>query len=399
MFKDNKKFIIIFIATILGIVLIQFSLPKPINWERNYQSKNKNPFGCYVASQFLKQVYCKTYKTNNQTLYNLASNIKAKTSLVIVNDRIDLNKLDIKSLYQFLGYGNTVLIASNSFEGNLADSMHLDASYNYDNFYLSIDSLLKKGSITFNFTANNLKSKKLFLPGITNCSKFETFDSTKFKILGRGNKNQTYLIKQKINNGTLYLLSVPDIFGNYCVANKSSKQIAYSIFSLLKNETIIWDEYYKTNNVNNASFLKLILDNDALYAAYLLALIFIILYMVFEGRRKQRAIPVLQKNTNTTLEFVNVISHVYYNNQGHQNIALEKIKFFYESVRKKFNVNTNYITTEFIDEVSSLSGVEQKLVKQLFNYCERIKKFSEITELELVELNRQIHNFNKNSLR
>ena len=121
--------------------------------------------------------------------------------------------------------------------------------------------------------------------------------------------------------------------------------------------------------------------------------------MIFEGRRRQRAIPVLQAPTNSTLEFINVISHVYYNSKNHQSIASEKIKFFYETVRRKFHVNTNVINDEFLNEVSALSGVEKKLVKQLFTYCEKLKQPVEINENELVELNRQIHNFNKNSLR
>ncbi len=399
MFKGNKKFILIFASSILGVVLLQYLLPQPINWNKTYLGQSQNPFGSYVAAELLKKTYCKDFKTNKQTLYNLVNNVKNKTSLVIVNDRIDFNKLDVEALYNFLGYGNTVLIAANNFNGPLADSLHLETEVDYSDFYLSIDSLIKKDSVPINFFAKNIKTKKFFLPNVCTKTKFLSFDSTRFKVLAGGNKNQSYLIKRRLNGGTLYLLSMPDVFGNYAIANKPSKDIAYTIFSLLKNETLIWDEYYKSYNVNNTSPLKFILESDALYAAFMLTLLTIILYMIFEGRRKQKPIPMLEANTNSTLEFVKVISHVYYNNKGHQNIAIEKIKFFYESVRKKFNVNTNYITTDFIEEVSALSGIENKLVKQLFNYCEFIKKLPEITELELVELNRQIHNFNKNSLR
>jgi hypothetical protein len=52
-----------------------------------------------------------------------------------------------------------------------------------------------------------------------------------------------------------------------------------------------------------------------------------------------------------------------------------------------------------INEVSILSGVEEKIVKNLFNYCEKILKLTELSDLELIELNRQIYVFNKNSIR
>ena len=99
------------------------------------------------------------------------------------------------------------------------------------------------------------------------------------------------------------------------------------------------------------------------------------------------------------IEFVNVISHVYFNGNNHQSIAIEKIKYFYESLRVKFNINTYHINDFFINELCQLSGIEHSLLKQLFAYCEKIKSLNEISEYDLIELNRQISNFNKNSLR
>ncbi len=162
---------------------------------------------------------------------------------------------------------------------------------------------------------------------------------------------------------------------------------------------MIWDEHYKTYNVSNYSVIKFILESDALYMAYLLLIFSIIAYMIFEGRRRQRAIPVSVPNTNTTLEFVNVISHVYYSSENHKYIAVEKIKYFYESLRRRFGIDTSAINAELWAEISVLSGVEEKQVRQLLNYCEQIKASEQITELELLELNRQIHNFNQKSLR
>jgi hypothetical protein len=121
--------------------------------------------------------------------------------------------------------------------------------------------------------------------------------------------------------------------------------------------------------------------------------------MLFEGQRRQRAIPVVTPHNNTTLEFVNVISHVYYNSKNHRHIAVEKIRFFYETLRRRFQVDTNLVNENLWSEVAVLSGIDAKQVRQLFNYCEQIKNAEQITEFDLVELNRQIHNFNKHSLR
>ena len=399
MFKGNKKFIYIFCGIFAVIIAVQYFLPKPINWSKTYLSKDKSPFGCFAIYNLMDGVYSKNFKINNQTFYNLNNLQTKKASLIIVNDNVDFNKTDIHSLFEFLNKGNTAFIAVNRFKGLLADTFHIKTDFDYSDYFVSVDSLIKKDGETIKLNAVNYKKKSFSYSRVASASYFTSFDTSRFKVMAHLSKDKACLISVNIGKGKLVLMSVPDVFGNYFIANNPNRQFMYAMLSTVKNEEIIWDEYYKTYNISNYSFIKFILESDALYSAYLLIIFILILYMIFEGRRRQRAIPVLQAPTNSTLEFINVISHVYYNSKNHQSIASEKIKFFYETVRRKFHVNTNVINDEFLNEVSALSGVEKKLVKQLFTYCEKLKQPVEINENELVELNRQIHNFNKNSLR
>lgn len=374
-------------------------MPKETNWSRTYLSKNKTPFGCFAIYNLMQSAYSKSFKTNNQTLYNLNELQNKKASLVIVNDNINFNKNDITSLFEFLNKGNTVFIAVNSFNGAIADTFHLRTDLDYADYFVSIDSLIKKNGVKIKLNASNYKKQAFAYSRIASSAYFTSFDTSRFMVHASMGKDKACFISASVGKGRLYLMTMPDVFGNYFIVNHPNRQLAYTMLSRIKNDELIWDEYYKTYNITSYSFIKFILESDALYTAYLLIIFILILYMIFEGRRRQRAIPVVVAPTNSTLEFVNVVSHVYYNSKNHQSIAAEKIRYFYETVRKKFHTNTNQINEEFLNEVSELSGIEKKLVKQLFTYCEKLKQPEEITENELVELNRQIHNFNKNSLR
>jgi hypothetical protein len=397
-FKDNKKFIYIFCGIFAIVIAVQYNMPKPINWSRTYQSKNKTPFGCYAIYNLMEDVYSKSFRTNTQTLYNLNNLQNKKASLLIVNDNISLNKNDIRSLFEFLNKGNKVFIAVNTFNGALADTFHLRTEYDYADYFSSMDSLMNKDGVSIKLNA--LDHKKPFAYSrLASSGYFRSFDTTRFSVMAGLAKDKACLIGTTIGKGKLYLMTMPDVFGNYFIAGDPNRQLVYTMLSLIKNDELIWDEYYKTYNVTNYSFIKFILESDALYTAYLLIIFILIFYMIFEGRRRQRAIPVIAPPKNSTLEFVNVVSHVYYNSKNHQSIAAEKIRYFYEVVRRKFNVNTNKMDDEFFTEVADLSGIERKVVRQLFIYCEKLKQPGDITENELVELNRQIHNFNKNSLR
>ena len=398
MFKGNKKYIYLFCGIFALIILIQYLLPKPVNWTRTYQSKDKSPFGTYAIKNLLKNVYAENVEENKKTFYNLNSENGDSSSLIVINDRLDLNKNDVKALFQLLEKGKTILLCANEFGGKFSDSLHIKTEYSSFTYFNSFDSLLKKPGEEISFLPKN-QSRSYVYPQAFWTSYFTNYDTSLFKIQAVTMRDKACLLKGKFGKGTLLLMSAPDVFTNYFIVKHENRQLAYSILSLVKNKTIVWDEYYKTYNVSHYSFMKFILESDALYSAYLLLIFSIIAYMITEGRRRQRAIPILEPVTNTTLEFVNVISHVYFNSKNHKHIAEERIKFFYESVRKKFGVNTNDLNDQLVNDICVLSGIDQKQVKQLFTYCERIKQQNELSELELIELNRQISNFNKNSLR
>jgi len=398
MFKDNKKFIYIFCGIFAIVIAVQYFMPKPTNWARTYQNKTKNPFGCFAIYNLMDDVYSKNLKTNTQTLYNLNNAQNKKASLLIINDNVNFNKNDMRSLFEFLNKGNTVFIAVNQFNGAIADTFHIKTEYDYADYFSSMDSLINKDGVSIKLYATNHK-KPFAYSRIASSGYFRNFDTTRFTVMAGLAKDKACLIAASIGKGKLYLMTMPDVFGNYFIVDHPNRQLAYTLLSLIKNDELIWDEYYKTYNVTNYSFIKFILESDALYTAYLLVIFILIFYMIFEGRRRQRAIPVIAPPQNSTLEFVNVVSHVYYNSKNHQSIAAEKIRYFYETVRKKFHVNTNKIDEDFFNEVAVLSGIENKLVRQLFVYCEKLKQPVDINENELIELNRQIHNFNKNSLR
>lgn len=399
MFKGKLKIIVIFTLVILTITIVQLILPKPIDWTRNYQSKKKSPFGTYAINHLLKPTYTKEITTNNQTFYNLEAFSKDSSTLLLIDDEINFSKVDYTAMHQFLKKGNSVLIVASSFRGILADSLKLKTRFDYENYYGNLDSLLIKKGETLKFCASNLNSKKYPYTAIARIMEFSNYDSTLFKTILVTASRKAVAIRANINGGQLILCSAPDIFSNYFIANSTTREVAYNLLSYVPNKQFIWDENYKQFNEKSYSPLKFIFENPTLYTAYLLTLLTIIIYMIFEGRRRQRIIPPTEPNTNTTLEFVNVISHVYYNTKGHQNIAHEKIKYFYETIRKRFNVNTTTINNELISEVSVLSGVDEKTVRNLFNYCEKILTLSELSDLELIELNRQIYVFNKNSIR
>lgn len=399
MFKANWKYIAVFIALFGFMVVAQYLLPTPVNWSRNYLGNNKSPFGCYALLELLTYNFEDKIQKNEKTLYQLSENKTQNNALIIINDEINFSKLDYLSLLKFIEQGNSALLVAENFSGLMADSLHLRIEGEFDALITSFDSLANQKGAEIQFTNNQQRYQKYRYPKLLQVSGFSNFDSTRFKVNAFFDAGKACVISTPVGKGKLVLATMPGAFGNYFVAGHPNRKLVYTLIGALNPKQILWDEYYKSFRVTNTSLLKYIFENDALYKAYLLLLVCLILYMVFEGRRRQRAIPVINPPGNTTLEFVNVMSHVYYNSKNHHYIANEKIRYFYESIRKKFQVDTNSVNDTLFEELSVLSGIERRQVKRLFEYCEQIKATEQLTEYDLIELNRQMHNFNKNSLR
>ncbi len=401
MFKGNKKYYYILAILFIAVIAMQYFQPKPIDWTRTYSKNDKIPFGCYAIFNLLGKTYAPAIDVNNQDLYNFnGAHEESGQTLLIINEEIDLTKLELRSLFEFLNKGNTVLLCAADFGKSLRDTFKLDLETNINYSYNEIDSLLKKPSFEIRYTqpANNTLKQYVY-PAIGRENYFSKIDTTVFGISSYNKKNKPVLLEASIGKGRLLISSLPDVFGNLFIVNNPNRYYAYTLLSKLKNNTIIWDEHYKSYNKQTKGLFSFIFSSDALYMAYCIAILGLLFFMIFEIKRTQRPIPIITPLQNSTLEFVDVISHVYFNANNHKHIAEETIKYFYFDIMKKFQLNTNEITDDFFNAMHNLSGVSTEKIRILFTYCENLKKAPSLTQNDLIELNDRITHFKQQSIR
>jgi predicted nucleic acid-binding protein len=116
---------------------------------------------------------------------------------------------------------------------------------------------------------------------------------------------------------------------------------------------------------------------------------------LFGGKRRQRVIPMVKPNENTTVAFTETIGRLYLQNKNNKNIADKMITYFNEYVRNHYYVNTNTINDEFLTTLSRKSGVEFTQVETLYRTIQHAQQQYQITDFELLSLNTQIQKFYK----
>ena len=121
----------------------------------------------------------------------------------------------------------------------------------------------------------------------------------------------------------------------------------------------------------------------------------VLLFMLFNAKRKQRAIPVIKSLDNTTVAFTQTIASLYLKENDHKNLVDKKIAYFLEKIRTKFLLDTNNLNKDFIEILAAKSGNEISNTKYLINTIITLNKRSECTKEELLVLHKMIDNFLK----
>src|SRR6185295_18393199 len=185
-------------------------------------------------------------------------------------------------------------------------------------------------SATFNFYNKTLKTEKGYtfayrfgkvdFPYYWNVLNHEVLcDTAKLLVpIGYAYPNKVNFFRIPYGKGNLYIHTNPLVFTNYFLVKPDKVEYASSVFSHLHGESIIWDEFSKSeltpNNAPKVNPMSYILQQDSLRYAWWLMLFAALLYTLFTAKRKQQVIPVLEGKTNTSLEFVNTIAALHFQN-------------------------------------------------------------------------------------
>jgi hypothetical protein len=404
--KKDRKYIIILILTLSAFTFIEWLKPKPIDWSHSYSSKDKIPYGNYVlysnlASIFpgkiIRPVVTTIYETTDSIFPTISreDTINYESSIynyLFVTNEFSPGETDLNSLIDFIHSGNNVFIASESFSKGFEDSVHFKLDEHFPYGFTNEDTAHAKDSILLSFVNPVIKGNYYFKKPMGS-SFFSSFDTLNTTVLGINENKEATFIKIHMGAGNLFLSSTPLVFTNYSMLDGNRYEYVSKALSYLPLEDVFWDEHFKMNRINASSPLKVILNYEPLRWAYFIAIGSMILFMIFEAKRRQRTIPVIEPLTNTTLEFVDTVGRLYYQNGNHKNIATKKITYFMDFIRNRYYLKTNKMDADFMDKLSEKSGKPLEEVKQTMEQIRKTNEKNNLSEEELIRLNAILEKF------
>ena len=389
--KDWKY--ILYLSIVIGVyVAVKLLSPKQYNWNISLAHEVKAPYGTYALNNLLPSLFQnQKIKNSYKTIYELKDSLLNLENIIVFATRFDAGKEDVDAMLSHVEKGGTVFISANTFSGKLADTLALATQ---DNLFSQDNVFNRKDTASMHFVNPVLDTALLFYYSRENVHNyFGKLDSAKATVITRNDFNQPVTIGITRGKGTLILNCTPLAFTNIHLLAKENSKFASGLFSHLSNRDVYWTEFYHVGRMEAGTPLRFILTNEPLSWAYYILILAILLFMIFEAKRKQRIIPIIKPLSNTTLEFVATIGNLYYQSSDHKNIAEKKIQYFLDQVRNHYYLNSGQRDELFIISLAGKSDNTVESVGGLLKLIDCMQAASVVSKEELITLNKEIEKF------
>jgi hypothetical protein len=382
--------------SLLGLLLafVLLSKNKEHDWSLHLSHISKDPYGTYALTKLIPDhIRNKKFVNSYKTIYELKDSIQSQENILIISSRFAPDQEDAKVLLSLVENGATAFISANDFSGTFADTLGLATG---DSFFQGENSFSQSDSASLHFVSPVMDSSRSFYYKRANIHNyFRKIDSVNASVIAKNDFNQPITVRIKKGNGAFILNCTPIIFTNIYLLEKQNHNFVATSLSYLPEKTTYRTEFYHLGRMEIATPLRFILTNEPLSWAYYISIIALLLFMIFEAKRKQRIIPVIRPLANTTLEFVSTIGNLYYQLGDHKNIADKKIQFFFDYIHVHYFVSTAHRDESFISLVARKSGTGEQTVKSLIDQINSILSKEKIAKEELTSLNTLLEKFYK----
>ena len=394
--KTIKLYLAGIFLLVLIILLIDTFRVKPTNWKPTYSLYHKNPFDLYVFNREIKNIIPE----------NRIKRILSTPYEYIQNQTDTVNYLMIRQNMYFIGdtvilekvkEGSNLFVSSENFVRNITDSLALK--------YTEADSdlsLKKLDVLTLSLTNKNWSKANYKMKPVNNTFAFVDADAATTTILGTeklpDGKIYPNFLKIKYGKGYVFIHNQPQVFTNHALLSEQSSAgyVAHLLSYIPKDRPVVWFVQGQTSNPNapkNETGLSVVFRYPALRAVWLLLVYGLLLYIFFNSKRRQRIVPVIKPLRNTTVEFVQTIGNLYYQQGNTANVIDKKIVFFLDRIRKGYFIDTSKLDERFAEKLKSKSEKDIELITEIIDFINEFRKNKTAEKKDLIHINKLIEAF------
>ena len=387
--KAIRNYLILLSVVVIVMALTVFSsADRKVDWEQTYDANSKQPYGLYIFGEQLKHFFSKKLDRISYTPYEYLRRNQQKGNYNYIFTTKGIDEVSLKKVLSDVQAGSQALFLNN--DDGLMDTLKIKTNYQL---------MVSEVNLQLNSTSYN---KPIYLRpegDYIRVNYFTRLDKERDKALGYAFSSDGKKERRKINfvevpygKGKFFLhLGPPIAFTNYFLKeNQEVRSYAATVLSYLpEDRPTVWF-VPPTQGEDTLSF---IMSQPQLRAAWHLMLLGFVLYLLFKGKRQQRIIPVIEKPKNTTIEFAQSISSLYYQERDATDMVRKKITYFLDQVRQRYYLDTQQINEDFAAKLANKSGKDKELVQQIVGTIIHFEQTQQAQEETLTQLDKWIDEF------
>jgi hypothetical protein len=394
--KSIKIYIAILVFVLALILVADRDQAKPVDWRPTYSVNDKIPYGLYIFDKEIHGLFKKQKieKIATQTPYEyldskydedtLVQTYKIKGTLLNISEQNTIDDQSITEIFYFVSHGNNAFLSMKTFPESLLDSLKIKVQSNF----------LQTDTTTIWMANKKVSSKKYHFRAAME-DYFSKIDTANTTVLGyqssTKNKKQINFIKVPYKGGYFFLHTQPVAFTNYHLLKNNHYQYAENVLSYLPKGDVFWYTKGQNSESISESPLRYIFSQPALKWAWYFFLIGMLIFMIFNAKRKQRIVPILKPLPNLTVDFTKTIGNLYYQEGDHENIIDKKIIYFLEKIRNEYLIDTTKLDDDFIKKLHHKTGKEETDIRELvFLINEHRNSYHGSLEEDLIRINNAI---------
>ena len=313
--KPTYLFFILAVTVLLTACLGDGNTKKIPSLKESFSKKDKRPFGANIAYRQLQAMYNNnTIRDKKQPFTKTWQDISDTSALYIcITANLFVNEDEVDAMMEFIFAGNNLFIAAGNIDELLLKRIGCNEMYTNPSAERMVD--LMKNTSTNSIAKPGLPYAYYYHPFR---NYFLSIDSSNTRIVGFNEDKKPNAIVYFHGRGKLFLHCEPRAFSNYFMLKENNYQYLQHAMAFTQRnpEHVYWDDYYsklryrKNENKDFSTFSE-IMKHPPLVYAFWLALILLLIYILFGGKRVQRIIEQLKPNENTTVTFTETIGRLY----------------------------------------------------------------------------------------
>lgn len=374
--KTFRLYGIIFIITLVLLALLQLNKRQVTDWRRHFDVNMKSPFGLFVFNKEADAVFSNRLVRISRSPYQFYTDSTRDSHNIIIIEK-EIDQESAKKILEQVSKGSDAMIVSTIFPKILADTLkfrtreyveQLDKLKLTDRKFKSDSLILDKRPSNMVFDNPNEDSEVLGFVGSD-----EMMPSSNF-------------IKVKWGRGNFYLHSEPLILTNYYLIKPGSEVYVENVFSYLPDRRTIW--FTDATSESSSSPLRFILSQPPLRYAWWLFLAALLMFVVFNVKRRQRIIPIIQPLPNKSVEFVRSIGNLYLQEGDFHDMMAKKAQYFLHRVRTELLLDTRIPDENFAAKLSLKTGTDiNDVEKALVLIGKAQDPYAQVTKEDLMIMN------------